>query len=311
MALINPFYIFIGQQVLRKTQEDIEKQREDIECTKKSIEAIETDALQFNLGENNNHVPRIGRTGEPIVSDEALRVAREMNYVGLNERNSYNRDKYGNRPPIHQYSLIGDVMRPGMDMMRRNKTELAFPARSRDRHILEATEPRHASARTPSSPHSVIQLPPNIRHQFGSRICDNLLSDKKLVNKTITEQRELKEQLKRASKTLSVPELQKDLKPEYEMLGNAMRQNVFPGYTMNHKLSTMKTSYTDRVHLRRYPDPDQWRYQRDELSKYTWVHQVFSELLCTRNQIRTSQLVQYLGGVKLYKRGNIGLIKTS
>jgi hypothetical protein len=38
---------------------------------------------------------------------------------------------------------------------------------------------RQSSARGANSPVAAIELPPNIKHQYGTRVCDNLLSDEK------------------------------------------------------------------------------------------------------------------------------------
>ncbi|OWF50890.1 uncharacterized protein LOC110449873 isoform X2 [Mizuhopecten yessoensis] len=258
-------------KVVQATKGEIEKQKDELLKTKRAIENMEFGALNFDT-ENITRVPqRAGSGRSPLsMSDNALKAAREMNYVGLNDRNSYNRDKYGHRAPMHQYSLCGDILRPGMETIRREKTEYPAYVGHSERHRKAPTEtPRHTSAGPAAQPRSIVSLPPNIRHQFGSKVCDFLLSDEKKVEKTVNEEKLRKQRLLRPSKHLDIPDMDKELKPEYEMLGNAMRQNIFPGYTMNHKKSMMKLAYDDSVHLRRYPDPDQWRYQRDELS--TWA----------------------------------------
>ncbi|XP_033744831.1 uncharacterized protein LOC117330545 isoform X1 [Pecten maximus] len=259
-------------KVVEATKEEIEKQKEEISKTKRAIENMEFNALNFD-SDKINRVPQRAESGRsPLsMSDNAVKFAREMNKIGLNDRNSYNRDKYGHKAPVHQYSLCGDILRPGMETVRREKTEYpAFVGHSERHRKAPTGTPRHASA-GPAEPRSVVPLPPNIRHQFGSRVCDFLLSDEKKVENTVNEQKLRRQRLLRPSKHLDIPDMDKELKPEYEMLGNAMRQNIFPGYTMNHKKSMTKLAYDDSVHLRRYPDPDQWRYQRDELS--TWAEQ--------------------------------------
>ncbi|XP_060071834.1 uncharacterized protein LOC132551671 [Ylistrum balloti] len=257
-------------KVVEATKEEIEKQKEEILKTKRAIENMEFKALNFDM-DKVKRVPRAGSGRSALsMSDSATKLAKEMNQIGLNDRNSYNRDKYGQRAPVHQYSLCGDILRPGMETVRREKTEYPAYVGHSERHRKAPTgTPRHASARPAAEPRSIVPLPPNIRHQFGSRVCDFLLSDEKKVEKTVNEQNLRRERLLRPSKHLDIPDMDKELKPEYEMLGNAMRQNIFPGYTMNHKKSMTKLAYDDSVHLRRYPDPDQWRYQRDELS--TWA----------------------------------------
>ena len=205
---------------------------------------------------------------------EDLAGAKDINIVGLNKNQSYNRDKYGNRAPVHNYSLIGDVLRPGMDFPRRERTEVQMRNLGYGKGDMRGslvngmrTPPRgNQSARTPRQ--TSLVLPQNIKHQFGSRVCDKLLSDKEIVDKTIQDQKEFKASIQRTSKKFDVPKFTKDLNPEYEMLGNALRMNVVPGYTIDHKVSTTKTAFNDQVHLFRYPDPDKYRYQKDELSEY-------------------------------------------
>lgn len=275
---------------MEATKEEIAKQKNEIVKTKQAIESLEFDALHFDM-DKFSRVPRHTNSqigSELSMSEHAVRIAKEMNQVGLNERNSYNRDKYGHRAPVHQYSLCGDVLQPGMETLRRQKSEYPVYAGHSERHRKAPTgTPRQASAPHPAEPRSVVKLPPNIRHQFGSQVCDNLLSDKKSVERTMNEQKLRRQRLLRPSKHLEIPDMDKDLKPEYEMLGNAMRQNIFPGYTMNHKKSMMKLAFDDSVHLRRYPEPDQWRYQRDELSKY-WDTTVLVCCPCVLLYLRTS-----------------------
>lgn len=237
--------------------------------TNHSIREAEKDALSF----------RGSCTEDPYhssITGEAAQLAKKMNRVGLNERSSYNYDKYGKEKklPAHQYSLIGDILRPGNDFAaRREKTDIPSKKLNTNNNVLDMYDPitiRQASARGMNSPRAAINLPPNIKHQFGSRECDKLLSDEKLVKQTIDEQAKQRADSKKKDRgTLTA--LEKQLKPEYEQLGNFMRQNVFPGYTMDHHTSTTKSVFTDDVYLKRHPDPDKWRYQRDELSKYLYL----------------------------------------
>lgn len=245
-----------------QSKKNVTEQQKEAIKTENVIRSIEKDALNFKpkpCGKEDNENFK--------THPDVMAMTRDMNRVGLNANNSYNHDKYGKKGASHNYSLIGDVLRPGMEFNTpRNQTQyqIAHGNSAIHRPLNQAKSARRAS------PHSVVQLPANIRHQFGSRICDSLLSDPKVVEQTVESQKAHKEQMKRASKPLNVPTMEKELKPEYESIGNAMRMNVFPGYNINHKISTMKTSFDDSVHLRRYPDPEQWRYQRDELSKYIY-----------------------------------------
>jgi hypothetical protein len=78
--------------------------------TDKSIKEAEREALSFK----GSHTDRTKHTH---LSQEATELARRMNRVGLNDRSSYNYDKYGKerKLPAHQYSLIGDILRFSSD----------------------------------------------------------------------------------------------------------------------------------------------------------------------------------------------------
>ena len=205
-----------------------------------------------------------------------LKGSKEINIIGLNENQSFNRDKYRSKAPVHNYSLIGDVLRPGMDFPRRERTEIQMRNLGYGKGDMQGplaegfklqTCAQEGATSARSSRRAVVDLPPNIKHHFGSRVCDKLLSDKAVVEKTVKRQKEQKASSQRPSKPFKVPEFTKEMDPEYEMLGNALRMNVVPGYSIDQKVSTTKTSFNDQVHLFRYKDPDKYRYQKDELSK--------------------------------------------
>jgi len=209
---------------------------------------------------------------------------------------SFNRDKYGQKPPVHNYSLIGDVMRPGMDFPRRERTEIQMRNQgygAGDLRGVLAPSPvkgpptqQTRTARPPSR--EIVVLPQNIKHTYGTKVCDKLLADKDIVQKTIRDQKDRKEEAQRKSKPFCVPEFNKsNINPDYDMLGNALRMNVVPGYSTDNKISTTKTAFNDQVHLFRNPDPDKWRYQKDELSKST-------NRRCTRNLHSNYTLVCFL-----------------
>lgn len=253
-----------SDEYVAKNRAEYEKLKALFNKTDNSIREAERDALSFRG--NQTYTNKSSR-----LSEEAAQLARRMNRVGLNERSSYNYDKYGKerKLPAHQYSLIGDILRPGNDFAaRREMTDIPIRTQNTNNNMLQTCIGRQPSARDANSPRAAIDIPPNIKHQYGTRVCDNLLSDEKVVKQTLEEQAKSRASGKKKDR-VSITALEKQLKPEYEQLGNFMRQNVFPGYTIDHHTSTTKSVYTDDVHLNRNPDPDKWRYQRDELS--TWA----------------------------------------
>lgn len=197
-----------------------------------------------------------------------LHHASEINRVGLNSRQSYNYDKYRTRPPAHKYALVGDILRPGMDFTGRNSEQSAKSSMKWSTQANPSKTIRsQTAAPTFSSQNCVVDLPMNIKHFFGTKVCNSLLSDQRVVNETLTKQKRDKEAMVRPFSHHSVSPIDPGICPSYEALGNSSRQNIFPGYSIYHKKSLAKTVYTDEVHQHRDPPPDKYRYQRDELSK--------------------------------------------
>ena len=213
------------------------------------------------------------------LSEQDLEHSRDINILGLNNRGSYNRDKYGKKPKRHNYNLIGDVLATRMEMNA--------PTVNGDAHTLEAynngrsvvygrrrqqlpydpVKDLHFTKDRPDRVKSLIDLPPNIRHMFGSRVCDSLLSDKEKVNRSL-EKRNAMSGPPRPSKKQDVESLSVNFDGNYESLGATTRYNMFPGLTSGHTISRTQQEFNDEVHLRRVPNPDEFRYQRDELSKF-------------------------------------------
>ena len=273
---------FTGAQIYERSRRKVDNQSEITKQVTADLRNKEEEAL-YRLAQTgyDNYQPvgtgtESSGTARPQWFTEAdLAGSKQINIVGLNKNQSYNRDKYGPRAPVHNYSLIGDLLRPGMDFPRRERTEvqmrnLGYGIGDMRGSLVEGMKPpppkEPLSARTSTSRQGSVTLPPNIKHQFGSKICDKLLEDKAVVDKTIQKQKDFKEAVQRKSKPFTIPEFTREMNPEYEMLGNALRMNVVPGYSADHKISTTKTSFNDQVHLFRHPDPDKYRYQKDELS---------------------------------------------
>lgn len=266
-----------GASVLEKSRREYEAQKNLLNNHSTELRKREEESL-YNISKSKEPLSNGSDQGtqrQQWFSEKDIQGSKEINIVGLNTNQSFNRDKYGKKPPTHNYSYIGDILRPGMDFPRRERTEVQMRNLgygTGDMNGILASVAAYSPSRGPGSARSAkkasIDIPQNIKHQYGTRVCDKLLSDRDVVEKTQRSQKELKESIQRRSKPPVVPAFSKEMNPEYEMLSNSMRMNVTPGYTMNHKISTTKTAFNDQVHLFRHPDPDKWRYQKDELSKW-------------------------------------------
>lgn len=112
-----------------------------------------------------------------------------MNRVGFNDRNSYNRDKYGFKFSVYSYSLMGDVMRlRNMEfLIRRENLEYLMKLKEKKEKIeivfLFGFEDTNQFVRGFFRRSFFLDLLENIRYQFGSKVCDFLFSDEKVVEK--------------------------------------------------------------------------------------------------------------------------------
>jgi len=279
-----------GRQVVESLKSEIAKQQNIVSSIDSEMNQKAKEALLFKSSDQQPQTPKSIVSNRPNwLSENDIKHSKEINIVGLNPRGSYNRDKYGQKPKHHTYSIIGDIMAKNTDSKTARRRVLdgdqefvkEFNAGRRSkRHntssIISNTENNPND--TKGTSRSLVQLPANIRHAFGSRVCDYLLSDKELVDEALAKQR-TQSGPARPSKKQNIQSLQAN-QGNYESLGSNMRYNIFPGsfpgLTTEHNLSRTKDDFNDTVHLRRVPNPDEFRYQRDELS--TWSeHNVLRE----------------------------------
>ena len=314
-------WIFIylsGASVLEKSRREYEAQKNLVTNHKSELRKKEEESLYNNIsksGEPLSSARDPGTSRQQWFSENDIKGSKDINIIGLNTNQSFNRDKYGKKPPTHNYSYIGDILRPGMDFPRRERTEVQMRNLgygTGDMKGVLASISAYSPSRGPGSARSpkkaAIDIPPNIKHQYGTRVCDKLLSDKDVVEKTQKSQKEFKESIQRKSKPAVVPAFSKEMNPEYEMLSNSMRMNVTPGYTMNHKISTTKTAFNDQVHLFRHPDPDKWRYQKDELSKYlirlsiaVYISLILNYIIHVKKKLILKAWIFLLSTIRLYR----------
>ena len=245
---------------------------------KTNLELLEKQSRYFGVDSRQN--PRHGKSDSANksnwISRRDLEHTNEINKVGLNDR-SYNHEKYGRRPPVHQYSLIGHILQPGMDFNDVEKEEVKVPYQKpvvkKNPDWLRYEDYFKNTAQAKSQPDvqdfSGLQLPRNIQHKFGTKLCQSLLSDKEVIDRTLEAQRKFKESQRRSRSSSTPKEVSSDpnLNPIYDALGGVLRSNLFPGQSFDHKVGVIKGDFNDYVHKNRVPNPDEYRYRRDELSK--------------------------------------------
>ena len=245
------------------------------------MELLEKESRYFSIKQKQNNFPAksdLSNNPDLWISRKDLEHTKEINKVGLNDR-SYNHEKYGRRPPIHQYSVIGSILQPGMDFNETEKEELKGPYKKpevrknpdwlrHEQYLKDVAEKRHSES---TGNFSGIQLPRNIQHKFGTKLCESLLSDKEKVDKTLEGQKKFKESMHRNTRSCPVKEISSDpaLDPTYDAVGGVLRHNLFPGHNFDHNVGVIKGDFNDHVHKNRVPNPDEYRYRRDELSKFS------------------------------------------
>ncbi len=246
----------------------------------RNLKSLEDNSRYFNVDvkPGTEELDGLKHGSDRWFSVKDLEHKDEINKVGLNNR-SYNHAKYGKRPPVHQYSFIGHPLQTGMDFSENPKDIYRGPIRKptirqnpdwlKTEQNLAAKGLKSHSAPTGSS---IVPLPRNIQHQFGTNICNALLSDKELVEQTMANQNASKI-VRPSRRQSSVKDVSGDVTvdPTYDALGQSLRQNFFPGHTFGHRVGVIKGDFDDYVHKNRVPETDEYRYQRDELSKYTWA----------------------------------------
>ncbi|XP_067673063.1 uncharacterized protein [Haliotis asinina] len=270
--------------ILLRKRADFEHQKEVARKSQNDLKSAEEKALAFSPDLKNTSMTSASRRGQTDkehkwFTERDIEHAKDVNVGGLTATGSYNRDKYGRKSKVHSYSQMGDILYPGMEFTTQQGNDTnqnsSFRKRSQQRtNITNDLEIQTAGASQPA-PRSVIAIPANIRHKYGSAVCDALFSDAATVAASMARYKELEAPVQnRRPEQPGV--FKKNDNPEYDLLSNATRQNVFPGYTSGYKISTTKTVYNDNVFNQRYQDPEEYRYQRDELSKWA-EHNVLRE----------------------------------
>ena len=269
-----------GNAALEHSKEEADRQREQASRARDLLKSLEERSLFFNSPPPKGRTTTSAVTSRPPpqwITEKDIEHADQINQVGLSKKLNYDRQCHARKPPVHQYALIGDVMRagemefPAIDSNGQpQQTQSASPAARRASPNMYYSRLKAGQTTHLKQQKSVIQLPPNIRHAFGSRICDNLLADPETVHNTMTNQEKIRNANKRLGDRQPVEAASvSPVDPAYHALGCALRQDIFPGYSYGNKLSTVNDVYSPQVFARRYADPEQYRYQRDAVSKST------------------------------------------
>ncbi|XP_007519471.1 ciliary microtubule inner protein 4 [Erinaceus europaeus] len=133
--------------------------------------------------------------------------------------------------------------------------------KGRQLHQCPAEGPQEGS-RIPSS-----IIPSNIRHKFGSKLVDQLVSENQ-AKKAISEALEVQNRASSWPNRIQSPGQPSNSFSDYYELGYHLRSNLFPGATEEAK-SLMKASYTPEVIEKSVRDIEHWHGRKtDDLGRW-------------------------------------------
>ena len=262
------FYVS-ARAMVDKVRSDINSQNQTLADAKKELKEKELKALAFKPEAEKRQEDK--SRDNVWLTKQDLEHSNDINIVGLRKTGSYNHDRYGSKPPTHNYSLIGDVLTKGNEFGQQQKYDpdsTLLALNKSDNNNIGAIRmgwnpPVDPDKECPIKPRSAVELPPNIRHRFGSRVCDSLLSDEKKVTETLDKQK----RDSRASKLhpeVDTKDYDVRASSSYFGVSQATRFNVFPGHSMLDMDSTMRSTHNDVVYLRREPMVEKYRMVKDD-----------------------------------------------
>ncbi|KAK6170594.1 hypothetical protein SNE40_018952 [Patella caerulea] len=270
---INTYTPYVSTDLSTRLQ-DYENQKMRVQQAAEEYKASQAKALNF-------------RTTPPPSSDKHRKPNDSQTLMELMNPDP---PRQTNKIKQHQYKIMGDVFSSnnnqemGIIRERQPQDSPRYGRRSSAKNIgfdsdfLVHYNPAQVkntnencsndtSLVAQEKPKSIVPLPANIRHSFGSRMCDELLSDVDKVSGTLERQRQDRAPRRRIQE--EIPTLLETPLNEYHDLGHKTRLNLFPGLSRDNKISVTQTNFNDSVHLQRVPVTDKYRMQRDELS--TWA----------------------------------------
>ncbi|ESO84133.1 hypothetical protein LOTGIDRAFT_229627 [Lottia gigantea] len=255
---------------LSDLRQSYENQKSKLKQFDDSFRETHTRALNFQITEPH------GYAEQPKI----------VNVSGLNEALKPEKPKFRQSHYGYPYKIMGDVFcsatesgrgssrTPQVDVTPRlgRRSDVrndGFNAEFLTHNTFNSNNNSSNSEAEKSGPSSILKLPANIRHTFGSRNCDELLSDTVKVHDTIEKQNQLRRPISRNITNVGQSSKSKTPLTDYEDLGHNTRVNLFPGSHVKNEISATKSDFNERVFLNREPESDKYKMKRDELS--TWA----------------------------------------
>ncbi|XP_041363567.1 uncharacterized protein LOC121379147 isoform X2 [Gigantopelta aegis] len=192
-----------GREEAAEKRREFEKRKKITEQTRQNMKTFEQDAILVCTGSQSkdmSHVIKAAtRREEPArcgtwFTGKDIEHSREINFSTMPDNyRSYNRDKFSRLPPIYKNPAVDVFSRPRRQSVvsaePRGPYQQGRPDLSGDVRRMASPCVHEPAADEPAaddpSVSNYICVPQNIRHRFGSKVCDSLLSDEKKVQDTL------------------------------------------------------------------------------------------------------------------------------
>lgn len=264
---------------LEEKKQYVDTQLNEMRKARQSLDSLERNSKFFRPNEDNiKGFPSAPSTRRSTTwyNETDIANAKALNNVGFRgvRTVNYNRDRYQPKPPQHRYALIGDPFAKGMDFNCAPSPCGPQPNAS-DANPSFSKTCQAENVRNPADNiegiDGMVQVPQNIRHQFGSNEVEQLLSDPAKVNLSMEEgMKATGRNAKKSTSRNKIPKPEFTPNPEdpwmYKELGHWGRVNVFP-YASSPLTTEVKDNYTWDVYDRRAPQVDKWRRTKDGYCK--------------------------------------------
>ncbi|CAH1775212.1 unnamed protein product [Owenia fusiformis] len=264
---------FAGDESFQTEKAKLEKQLKQAGDATKQLDKLGVESLYFrapnaNVTAGETHIPETPQPSQ-WYNETHVNNAEKINIVGLKDTKGFDYQKSKEKPPVHQYSIIGDPLRLGMEFNDKEQTSYKshmFPLDVKS-YGNKPQMGRRAKFPIGNGSNGISDVPLNIQHKFGTKICRSALSDLDKVQESLRATEEVKNSIHRKPRRRSqtVPLSPSLLNPKYDQISNGLRYNVFPGYNFTTKSGVTHEVHNMDPHERRYKDPDEWRHTQDEL----------------------------------------------
>lgn len=263
--------------VVEKAHNDINSQHQKLVEAQKELKQKQLKALRFTR-EPEDKPACLTREG-PWLSLQDLEHSSDINNVGIGKSGGYNRDRYSKKPPTHSYALIGDVLGKGNEF---GQPQIYDPDESlialnlsqnnnKEMIRLGFNPPVDPDVEAPLKKQSCIDMPPNIRHKFGSKVCDDLLQDPTTVRALLEKERRSKPLVRSKFEVDTKEYTAKAESGNYFEVGQVTRYNIFPGHSTLNQSGVFNAVHNDVVYLRREQINEEFRMVKDAYA--AWAEQ--------------------------------------